>query len=240
MKFGDRLANQKSGSAAVNEPFNLVSHGTSGRFIAVEGMNGCGASTIVRKVCRELESDGYDVLRVKLPSDRLKRSSMFQVFHRQNRRSEIDPLAYEVAYMADKLHTSHNVILPALEQGKIVVADRYLLSSIGALLIRAPELATVVQDAIHNRPWFRDIAETLVKPDLSIHLFANAEVAVDRFHRLENNRAFDIESNAYQQLLDEGAEVAHANGMHLFDTTVDSVARTFSKIKPLLDEALTW
>jgi len=234
------LTNHQDAKTAESDPFQLVSHDTSGRFIAVEGMNGCGASTIVRKMCRELESDGYDVLRVKLPSDRLKRSSMFQVFHRQNRRSEIDPLAYEVAYMADKLHTSHNIILPTLEQGKIVVADRYLLSSIGALLIRAPELATIVKDAIHNRPWFRDLAETLVKPDVSIHLTADAEVAVDRFLRLENNRAFDIESNAYQQLLDEGAEVARVNGMHSFDTTVDSVSRTFAKIKPHLDEVLVW
>lgn len=203
-------------------------------------MNGCGASTVVRKICRELESDGYDVLRAQLPSERLKKSSMFQMFDRQNRRSEIDPLAFEVAYMADKLHTSHNVILPALEQGKIVVADRYLLSSIGALLIRAPELAVIVKDAIHNRPWFRDLAETLVKPDVSIHLTADAEVAVDRILRRENNRAFDIESNAYQQLLDEGVEVAKVNGMHLFDTTVSSTNRTYANIKPHLDAALTW
>lgn len=165
---------------------------------------------------------------------------MFQAYDRQNRRSEIDPLAFEVAYMADKLHTSNNIILPALEQGKIVVADRYLFSSVGSLLIRAPELGVIVKDALHNRPWFRDLAATLVKPDVSIHLTTDAEVAVDRILRRQSDRAFDIESNAYQQLLDVGTELARANEMHVFDTTVDSVRKTFENVQTHVKNVLVW
>ncbi len=167
---------------------------------------------------------------------------MFQMFLKQNRRSEVDPLAFEVAYMADKLHLSQNVILPALEQGKIVVTDRYLLSSIGSLLIRAPELAVVVKDAVYNRSWFRDLAEMLIRPDVSFYLHADAEVAVDRILKRRNERAFgiDIEPNAYQQLLNEGVNIAHANGMHVFDTTHSDVTETFDQLRPHLAETLRW
>jgi dTMP kinase len=222
------------------QPFQLLPNETSGRFIAVEGMDGCGKTTIIRKMCRELESEGYDVLRIRVPSDRMRKNWMFQVFHRQNRRSDVDPLAFEIAYMADKVQLSQNVILPALEEGKIVVSDRYLLSSVGSLLIRAPELATVVHDAIHTRPWFRDLAKDLIQPDVSFYLRADAGVAVERILKRQNERAFDIEINAYQALLDEGVAVARANGMHVIDTTHSVAAKTYEQLRPHLNSALTW
>ncbi len=191
-------------------------------------------------MCRELESDGFDVLRIRVPSDRMRRNWMFQVFHRQNHRSDVDPLAFEVAYMADKIQLRHNVILPALEQGKIVVSDRYLLSSVGALLIRAPELDTVVREAIYSRPWFRDLARDLIQPDVSFYLCTDADVAVERILKRQNERAFDIEVNAYQALLDEGVAVASANGMHVIDTTHTAAAETYDQLRPHLDTALTW
>jgi len=222
------------------QPFQLTEHNFSGRFIAVEGMNGCGVTALVRKICRDLESKGYDVLRARLPSDRLRKSSMFKTFSQMNRRSEIDPLVFEVAYMADKLQTSQHVIAPALAQGKIVVADRYLFSSLGALLIRAPELAAVVKDAIYTRDWFRDLVENMVKPDVSIYLSASADIAVDRILRRQQERSFEIEENAYQQLLDDGIALARLNGMQVFDTTATSVNETFKNVLPFLDKTLTW
>lgn len=234
------MADHFDGLLGEPNPFQLVSHNTNGRLIAVEGMNGCGVTTIVRKICRELASDGYDVLSTRLPSDRLRKSSLFQAYVRQNDRSVINPLAFEVAYMADRLHTIYSVILPALEQGKIVVTDRYLLSSVGVLLARAPELATVVRDTIYNRSWFRDLVESMIRPDCSIHLTAEVGIAVDRINRRENHRVFDIELNTYQQLLDEFSLLARLNGMDSFDTSVDSAAKAFEKIRPRLDDVLTW
>ncbi|MBN4064784.1 hypothetical protein JYU04_03505 [Dehalococcoides mccartyi] len=222
------------------QPFHLDVHGTSGRFIAVEGMNGSGTTSIARKIRRELEAAGYDVLRARLPSEGVRKSAMYKVFDRQNQRDQINPLVFEVAYMADKLQASYNLILPALEQGKIVVADRYLLSSLGALLIRAPELGAVVNDALYNRVWFRDLVENMINPDLSIYLSVKAEVAVDRLMHRQNDRAFDIEVNAYQNLMDEGLELARVNGMHIFDTSEDNVNETYEKIRPHVDKALSW
>ncbi|MDP6056765.1 MAG: hypothetical protein QF476_07795 [Dehalococcoidia bacterium] len=57
-------------------------------------------------------------------------------------------------------------------------------------------------------------------------------MTVDRILRRRKDRAFDIESNAYQQLLDEGAALARSSGIELFDTTVGSVAKTYKKIQP--------
>jgi dTMP kinase len=222
------------------EPFQLVSHSTPGRLIAVEGMNGCGVTTMTRKIGRELMSDGYDVLSTRLPSDRFRKSSMFQAYVRQNDRSVINPMAFEVAYMADRLHTIYSDILPALEQGKIVVTDRYLFSSLGVLLARAPELAAVVKDALYSRPWFRDLVQSMVKPDISIHLTVDVGVAVDRMLRRENQRVFDLELNTYQQLMDEFSDLAKLQGMKSFDTTTDNPAKTYEKMRPHLAEVLTW
>ena len=222
------------------EPFQLGTHGTPGRFIAVEGMSGSGTTSIARKIRREIETMGYDVLRARLPSEGIRKSAMYKAFDRENNQDHIHPLVFEVAYMADKLQASYNLILPALEQGKIVVADRYLLSSLGALLVRAPELGDVLKDALYNRVWFRDLVENMIRPDLSIYLNVSAEVAIDRLMHRQTERAFEIEHNAYQNLLDEGLELAKANDMHVFDTSEDDVNGTYDKIRDHLNKVLSW
>lgn len=142
--------------------------------------------------------------------------------------------------MADRLHLSQRVIIPALEQGKVVVSNSYLLSSVGSLLIRAPELGEVVKDAISSQSWFRDLTEMLVRPDATFYLRSDVGVTVERLARLRREHTLDFEISDYQRLLDESVGIAQASGMHLIDTTRSRVLQTFKQIKPHLDEALTW
>ena len=223
-----------------NRPFELREHGEPGRFITIEGLDGCGKSTLVRKLAGELGKRNYEVVKIRIPSDRMRKSWKFQLFHRQNRRTEVDPLAFEVAYMADRIHMSENIVLPALRAGTIVISDRYLLSSIGSLLIRAPELGDVVMNAVQNSAWFRDLAKGLIKPDAAFYLRADSEVAVERIMKRRHERAFDIEPNSYQQLVDEGVSLAESNGMHVVDTSHTSVAETLGTLEGTLSNVMKW
>ena len=220
--------------------FHLSRHEEPGKFIAVEGMDGTGKTGLVRKITSDLESEGYEVVRVRVPTDRMRQSWMFQRVYQQNMRGDVDPLAFEVAHMADRLQLSRNVVGPALSQGKIVVSDRYLISSFGSLLVRAPELWDVIENSFKSPGWFSELTKKLVEPDLSVFLHADAGVAIERILKKKSERSFDIESSSYQQVIDLGKSLALANGMTLIDTSNSSPTKTFDSVKLLLSKTLQW
>ena len=220
--------------------FHLAHHEEPGKFVAVDGMDGAGITGLVRRITNDLESEGYEVVRVRMPTDRMRKSWMFQRVHQQNMRGDVDPLAFEVAHMADRLQLSRNVVGPALSQGKIVISDRYLISSIGSLLVRAPELRDVIEDSFKSRGWFSELTKKLVKPDLSVFLYADADVAIERILKKKSERSFDIESSSYQQVIDLGKSLALANDMTLIDTSDLSPTKTFDSVKLPLSNTMRW
>jgi dTMP kinase len=220
--------------------FRLTPHNALGRFIAVEGLDGTGKTGLVRRIVSDLKSQGFEVVRVRVPTDRIRRSWMFQQVHNLNLQSDVDPLAYEVAYMADRLQLSGRVIKPSLDQGKIVVADRYLISSIGSLLVRVPELLDVIEASYNSAGWFYDLASNLVQPDISFFLHSDADVAVKRIAKKKGERAFDLDTNFYQQIFDLGKSFAVANEMVLLDTTNVPAMKISATAKEHISKILRW
>jgi len=165
---------------------------------------------------------------------------MFRRLHRENMQDEIDALAFEVAYLADRIQLSRNVIVPALAQGKIVISDRYVLSSIGSLLVRVPALLDVIEDSYVPNGWFGELTSQLVKPDLSVFLHAESDVAIHRLLRRKAERSFDIESNSYQQVFQIGKSLAEFNGMKTIDTTAYPLNEVLDEVKGIVTEVLKW
>ena len=220
--------------------FRLAPHNFLGRFIAIEGLDGTGKTGLVRRIVRDLRSQGFDVVRVRVPTDRMRKSWMFQKVHKLNLHSEVDPLAYEVAYMADRLHLSGTVIKPSLSQGKIVIADRYLISSIGSLLVRSPELMNVIETSYKSNGWFSDLVSNLVKPDISFFLHSDVDVAMRRINKKKGERAFDMDANSYQHVFDLGKSLALANEMVFLDSTNVTAKKINATAKEHISKILHW
>jgi len=103
-----------------------------GYFITFEGLDGSGKTTQLRRLATWLESEGHSVVTLRQPGgtalgDRIRTILL-------DSRSEatlgpIAPLAEMALMFADRAQAIHEIILPALESGAIVLCDRYTDSS---------------------------------------------------------------------------------------------------------------
>ncbi len=98
-------------------------------FISIDGGDGTGKSTQIALLCQWLRQQGHDVLACRDPgSTRLGESVREILLERHDlhihRRSEM------LLYMAARAQLVEEVLRPALEQGRVVVTDRYLLANV--------------------------------------------------------------------------------------------------------------
>jgi dTMP kinase len=144
-------------------------------FFSIDGGDGVGKSTQVALLCQWLTQLGYSVVSCRDPgSTRLGEAVRELLLHRQDlhpsRRSEM------LLYMAARAQLADEVIRPALQQGKIVVSDRYLLANVvyqgygGGL-----DVESLWQVG--------EVATGGLMPDLTLLLDMPAEVALARIAR---------------------------------------------------------
>lgn len=99
-----------------------------GLFVAFEGIDGCGKSTQVELLSRHLESRGFPCVVTKEPGGTpLGREIRRLLLHSSGHPV---PKAELLLYLADRAQHVEEVILPALEEGKVVITDRFSLSTL--------------------------------------------------------------------------------------------------------------
>ena len=99
-----------------------------GYFITFEGIDGCGKSLMQQKSAAALAEKGYDVLCTREPGGSETGRRIRQILL-DSPLGAVDERSETLLYAADRsLHVSQ-VILPAIEGGKIVLCDRYVDSS---------------------------------------------------------------------------------------------------------------
>jgi len=141
-------------------------HGT---FIAVEGIDGSGKQTQVRLLARELESRGYQVLSTGFP----QYGSWFGKMVGQFLNGELGPLSSVDPHFAALLYAGDRFeckqpIVTALESGAVVLADRYVASSLAHQAARA-----VPEKRAEFRAWIEHLEYNiygLPKEDLVLYL----------------------------------------------------------------------
>lgn len=99
----------------------------SGTFVVVEGPEGSGKTTLVDGLARRMLERGIDPLRVREPGGTSVAEAVRQALLVQDH--EVQPLAELFLFLAARADLVATVILPALSDGRIVIADRYALST---------------------------------------------------------------------------------------------------------------
>lgn len=98
-------------------------------FISIEGGDGTGKSTQIRLLCEWLHEGGRDVVLCRDPgTTRLGEAVRELLLHRND--LSMGRLSEMLLYMAARAQMTEEVIRPALEQGKTILSDRYLLSNV--------------------------------------------------------------------------------------------------------------
>lgn len=99
-----------------------------GMFITFEGGDSCGKTTQVHALSEWLTAQGYEVLVTREPGETPVGEGIRDLL--LNPRYTVDERTEALLYAADRAQHVRYVILPALAEGKIVLCDRYIDSSV--------------------------------------------------------------------------------------------------------------
>jgi dTMP kinase len=101
----------------------------TGLFIAFEGVEGAGKGTQIRLAEEYLREQGFDVLVTREPGGTAAGEQIRQLLLDPDT-GKLDARAEALLFAASRAQTVTNVIRPALADGKVVICDRYVDSSL--------------------------------------------------------------------------------------------------------------
>lgn len=173
-----------------------------GHFITLEGPDGGGKSTQLRLLLPKLRRRGFEVVALGEPGGTALGQAIRQLVLDPGR--VICPQAEVLLYAASRAQVVHEVVLPSLREGKVVVLERFLDSS---LAYQAAGLGIPPEHVLEvNR-----LATEGLEPDLTILLDIDPGWA--RQHRLTGNPdRIEGRDEEYQRRVREGfLDVARAH-----------------------------
>jgi dTMP kinase len=101
-----------------------VSQPHRGKFITFEGLDGTGKSTQIKKLAKALRSHGVAVVVTREPGGTLTGEKIRDVIL-HSATTGLSPYTEMALMFASRAQHIHEVIVPALTQGKVVLCDRF-------------------------------------------------------------------------------------------------------------------
>ena len=132
-----------------------------GFFVTLEGSDGCGKSTQSALLVKKLKKMGFDVVHTREPGGTKVAESVRKIL--LDSKSKISPLTELLLYEACRAQLTAEIILPAIESGKVVICDRYADATV-AYQGFGRELDKKIIFKLN------DIATSKLKPNLTIFL----------------------------------------------------------------------
>ena len=210
--FGDQEKLNASKSTLVDsteELFPLLMNTVPARkgfFLSVEGLDGCGKTTQSDALENSLREFGYTVRRTREPGG-CPISEKIRDLLLDTRNEEMYDITEALLYAASRAQHIHQVIRPAIEDGQIVLCDRFVDSSVafqgGGRELGVPLIQQINAPAIDG-----------YMPNATIYLRLDHETALRRranasaLDRIEKEKAefhARVEA-AYEQLAAQDAE----------------------------------
>ncbi len=141
---------------------------SAGRFIVLEGIDGSGTTTQAARLAGSLRDAGHAVVSTREPSDGPIGLVLRQALTR--RLVGLSDRVLALLFAADRLDHLASVVEPALAAGKVVVSDRYVLSSLAYQGMRLPP------------SWVESLNAAARAPDLTLFLEVDPRTAARRRH----------------------------------------------------------
>ena len=151
-----------------------------GQFIVFEGPDGSGTTRHSGVLAERLREKGAIVVLTAEPTE----SKIGQEIRGLLKGSSLPSAdSVQLLFCADRADHVANVIEPALKNGRTVLCDRYVLS-------------TLVYGAAQgvDRTWLADINAKFPKPDLMFIMLPPFEVCMERIRRREQTDQFEMEN----------------------------------------------
>ena len=203
---------------------------SKGLFIALEGGEATGKTTTAKALKERLEALGKEVVVTRepggIPSAEAIRENIMNF--------PLDARTELLLYLAARREHLVSKVIPALEAGKIVITDRFYISS----LVYQGYARELGVDTVRK---LNDFVCDKVYPDLNIIIDIPVEVSMERKQGVDEINRLDLEGYAFHKKVEEGYRMIHekgqddtviVDGTKDMDTMIDEV---FSIVKDKID-----
>jgi len=144
-----------------------------GKFIVIEGIDGSGKTTIIKRLSKKLSSQNFKVRVTKEPSEGPIGQFIRKYINETNRR---DPILETLLFAADRRWHIENIIKPSLEIYDYVISDRYVYSSVAYQTV----------SSLINEEYIYIVNRHILKPDYSFFIDIEPELTLKRINRKKN------------------------------------------------------
>src|SRR5271154_6861999 len=130
-------------------------HTFPGKLIVIEGTDGVGRSTHCELLQNWLAIEGYGALTTEWKSSEL----ICTVIDKAKSKNALNTITFSLLYATDLADRLHNIIIPALKAGQIVIADRYIYTAFARDVVRGADPT-----------WVKKLYGFAIEPDLVFYL----------------------------------------------------------------------
>ena len=186
-----------------------------GVFICIEGLDGCGKTTQAKLLAKKL-AQSYNSVYTSEPS----RGNIGTFIRKRCLYGEkrLSTIVEALLFAADRFEHVENEIRPALREGRLVISDRYVYSSLAYQGAAGLSLE-----------WIRTVNEHALKPDLAVFIDVKLETVMNRLKSkrsvMENIETLEKARDIYLKFVAKG-ELIRIDG----NRAKDEVAETLSKV----------
>ena len=133
-----------------------------GKLVVVEGIDGSGKSTQVRLLEKWFRSKNIPVFLTEWNSS----ETVKQITSKGKRKGRLTPITFSLLHATDFADRYERNILPLLQSGYVVLADRYIYTAFARDIVRGC-----------NPKWVRKVYEFAVKPDIVFYFSVPVDIA---------------------------------------------------------------
>ncbi|WP_394239437.1 dTMP kinase [Niallia oryzisoli] len=204
-----------------------------GVFITIEGPEGAGKTTIIEMLMEKLKTEGYPVLSTREPGGiEIAEKIRNVILDKENK--AMDARTEALLYAAARRQHLVEKVLPAIENGYIVICDRFIDSSLAyqghARGLGIDEVYAINQFAIEK-----------LMPDATFYFDVDPEMGLERINRdkgREINR-LDLEGFEFHHKVREGYRllcarypnrIVEIDASQSVETVFENVAREIERI----------
>lgn len=212
-----------------------------GFFLTFEGLDGSGKSTQLRKLAQWMEARGESCVITRQPGG-TKTGDRIRALLLDSRTEDLSPMAELGLMFSDRAQSIAEIIQPALDEGKIVLCDRYT-DSTEAYQGGGRQLGSELVLQLHKAMCGG------LDPDLTILLLPDLRRSLDRARR-RNHRTvaqsakdegrFESENEEfYQRVFDQYREIARRDHLRVVAIESDEdIERIHERITRIVEERL--
>lgn len=137
-----------------------------GAFICIEGLDGCGKTTQAKLLVKRLGKSHNAVYTAEPSRGKIGAFIRKSCLYGEKRLSSVGEA---LLFAADRLEHAENEVLPALNQGRLVVSDRYVYSSLAYQGAAGLSLE-----------WIEKINVYALRPDFAIFIDVDPKIVMQR------------------------------------------------------------